>query len=67
MNKNKIFNADGQADTDSIERSEKRSSQIYDKNLCNRYKCIDSGTVCNKKALSLYKGSEIFEVQGNSK
>lgn len=34
MNKNKIFDADGQADTDSIERSEKRSSQIYDKNLC---------------------------------
>ena len=38
--------------TDRIERSEKRSSQIYDKNLCNRYKCTDSGTVCNKKALS---------------
>ena len=52
MNKNMIFDADVQAETDSIERSEKRSIQIYDKNLCNRYKCTDSGTVCNKKALS---------------
>ena len=28
-----IFDADGQADTDNIEKSEKRSNRIYDKNL----------------------------------
>ena len=36
------------------------------KTYSNRYKCTDSGTVCNKKDFEP-KGSEIFEIQGNSK
>ena len=66
MNKDMIFDADGQAAQTELKDQRKRSSQIYDKNLCNRYKCTDSGTVCNKKALS-QKGVKYLKYKGNSK